>query len=448
MSIARENAAELREQGLDADWAFDAASTPDTPAGVAQAFRSLGSKYHRALRHVALVLMPPALADVPAYIAWLQALLDTGLPERLRVLLVDTLENPLLGALASNNVQSEVHRGRESNVESEDDHNDPRLVVQRPAIDGLATAQDTFASEGGSSPAAVYRNLLMGTLALAEKGSADQVKAKAADALAFVRKQKWADQEVALRIVVAGALLKEKRFNEALTVYAAARAAAIDTLRGGHPAGQKLLLQCWFGQAGVQLAAGDLLAAAASYDEAAVVAQRDKNDILAIEAFRMAGFCLARTEQPQPALERLACAAEVSIGVSPDERATTTLPVALVDMLRIIDAERVARMQQAKRALQQALHAARQACETRGTQLAAAGAPGALESVETEYQNQAHNALTEADRQLLALCADAPPAFTKVLARGQQLLGDDWLVDNDLALPPTPAAPVKKAAKT
>ena len=427
------SADELRAQGLDADWAFDAASTPDTPAGVAQALRSFGSKYHRALRHVVVVLMPPAISDVPAYVAWLQALLDTGLPERLRVLLIDTLENPLLGAL----------------VEAQDDgDNDPRTALQRPAIDGLATAQDTFASEGGSSPAAVYRNLLMGTLTLAEKGTADQVKAKAADALAFVRKQQWADQEVALRIVVAGALLKEKRFNEALTVYTAARAAATDTLRAGHPAGQKLVLQCWFGQAGVHLAAGDARAAADSYDEAAVVAQRDHNHILAIEAFRMAGFCLARAGDTTAALERLACAAEIGIGVSPDERATTTLPVALVDMLRIIDADRVARMQQAKRVLQQALDAARQACEKRGAQLAAAGAPGALETVEAERQAAADNALDEADRQLLALAAGAPPAFTKVLARGQQLLGDDWLVDNDLALPPTPAPTPAKATTT
>lgn len=424
---------ELRSQGLDTDWAFDPAATPDTPAGVAQALRSFGSKYQRALRHLVLVLLPPTLADVPAYVAWLQALLDTGLPERLRVLLVDTTENPLLGDLVR------------SQDEQDKTCEDERVRVQRPAIDGLDTAQDAFAAEGGSSPAAVYRNLLMGTVALAEKGTANQVKAKAADALQFVRKQKWPDQGVALRILVAGALLKEKRFKEALTVYAAARAAADETVQDKHPAGHKLVLQCCFGQAGVQLAAGDLRAAASSYDEAAVVAQHDQNHTLAIEALRMAAHCLARAGDTQPALTRLVNAAELTVDMDPDARATTTLPVALVDTLRIIDAERVTRMQEVKRVLQQALDAVRVRSESRGAQLAAAGAPQALETVEAERQQQADVALDAADQQMQKLCAAAPLDFVKVLARGQQLLGDDWLVDNDLALPPTPAPAVQKA---
>ena len=414
---------ELRGQGLDTDWSFDPAATPDTPAGVAQALRSFGAKYHRALRHLAVVLLPTSLADVPAYTAWLQGLLDTGLPERLRLLLADPLENPVLGALA--------------------DGRDARVTVQRPAIDGLATAQDTFAQEGGSSPAAIYRNLMMGAVALAEKGSADQVMRKAGDALAFARQQKWPDQEVALRILVAGALLKEGRHGEALTVYAAARAAADDTVKAGHPAGQKLVLQCCFGQAGVHLAAGDLPAAALAYDEAALVAQRDKDAILSIEAFRMAGFCLARAGENTPALERLACASEIGISLKPEARAMTTLPVALVDMLRIIDPARVDRMQQAKRALQQALDQVRQRCETRGAQLAAAAAPQAFETVEAERLQDGGKALDAARQQLLAMAVGAAEPFVRVMARGRQLLGDDWLVDNDLALPPSPVKGAK-----
>ena len=409
---------DLQKQGLATDWAFDPGASPDTPAGVAQALRSFGSKYHRVLRHLVLVLMPPSLADGAAYTAWLKALLDCQLPERLRVLLIDPLENPVLTALTAGD--------------------DPRVVVQRPAIDGLATAQDTFAQEGGSTPAAVFRNLMMGAVALAEKGSANQVKAKAADALAFARQQKWSDQEVGLRILVAGALLKEKRHAEALTVYTAARAAAEDTVKTGHPAGLKLLLQCWFGQAGVHLSADDPRAAAQCYDEAALVAQRDKNPILAIEAFRMAGFCLARAGDKAPALERLACAVDLGAALKPEARAITTLPVALVDTMRIIDPTRVAAMQQAKLALQQDLDAVRQRSEQRGQQLAASGAPNALDIVEAERQQQAEQVAMKAGKRLAAANEGAEPAFVQAAARGRQLLGDDWLIDNDIALPPTP----------
>src|SRR5262245_59578200 len=58
------------------------------------------------------------------------------------------------------------------------------------------------------------------------KAPADQVKAKAADAVAFARKQGWADQEVVIAVLVSGALLKERRFEEALKVNAHAPRAA------------------------------------------------------------------------------------------------------------------------------------------------------------------------------------------------------------------------------
>ena len=65
---------------------------------------------------------------------------------------------------------------------------------------------------------------------LIEKGSADQVKAKAQDALAFARTQQWADQEVAVTMLLAGAFLKEKRFDEAIQAYRSARQAALRTV--------------------------------------------------------------------------------------------------------------------------------------------------------------------------------------------------------------------------
>src|SRR5690606_7200054 len=135
--------------------------------------------------------------------------------------------------------------------------------------------------------AGVFRNLMMGVASLLEKGSADQVKAKALDALAFARKHGWADQEVVLRVLVGGAMLKESRHQEAIGIYRSARAAALRAAGADHPAGHKLVLQTWFGEAGAALAGGDANAAARCYDEAAVVAQQDQNPILAIEAFRM-----------------------------------------------------------------------------------------------------------------------------------------------------------------
>ncbi|MGH8551384.1 MAG: tetratricopeptide repeat protein [Methylococcales bacterium] len=146
-------------------------------------------------------------------------------------------------------------------------------------------------------PAGVFRNLLIGLMTLVEKGTAEQVKIKAIDALRFARRHNWADQEVVVTMLLAGALLKEKRFDSALNGYRRARQVAEKVTVEGHPAGRDLVLQTWFGQASAHLAAGQFEEAANCYDQAAILAQQIPNLILGIEAFRMGCFCFNRLDE-------------------------------------------------------------------------------------------------------------------------------------------------------
>ena len=194
--------------------------------------------------------------------------------------------------------------------------------------------QETFAQEAAAGPAGVFRNYLMGLVTLVEKGSADQVKAKAIDAFAFAHQQGWADQEVVVRMLYAGALLKEKRCDEAVKIYGGARESAAAAAAEGHPAGRQLVLQTWFGEAGAHLAAGDVDQAAACYDQAAIVAKEIPNVILTIEAYRMGMFCHARLSQRDRAIERGVSALQEADLLKPEARVMTTLPIAAIDLLR------------------------------------------------------------------------------------------------------------------
>lgn len=407
---------DLPKQGLPADWHFDPAATADTPAGMAQALLSFGSKYHQAVGHLTLVLHPLKVASSASWVDWLTGLLDVGLPERLRVLVIEIEEYARVRPLLA--------------------RSDPRVLVQDLGLDMATLAQETFAQEKTTGPAGTFRNLLMGVVTLAEKGSADQVKAKAVDALKFTQAQKWPDQEVAVRILVAGALLKESRHAEAIKVYEVARQAAEACVQIKHPAGHKLVLQTWFGQAGAQLAQGDDRAAATSYDEAATVAQLDNNPILAIEGFRMAGFCLARAGERDPALQRGECAVGVAQALPPEARAMTTIGVCIVDMLRLLEPDRVQQMQQVKRQLKGALDQIRDRAEPRGAELVAQGHPDALAQVDKEQEQQRARVIDHARGLLDQLATSGTEPFVGWVRQGDELLGGDWMLANDLALPP------------
>jgi hypothetical protein len=397
---------DLATQGLGTDWRFAVADAPDTAAGAMDALRSFGSKYHNTIRHLVGALTPTAVANDQFFVGWLLRALATDLPERLRLVIVDSIEHPRFSKL----------------VEA----NDPRVAQRAPAVDGLATAQETFAQEAAVGPAGVFRNYLMGVVSLLEKGTADQVKAKAIDAFNFARAQKWPDQEVVLRVLVAGALLKESRHTEAIGVYRAAREAAEEAVAGTHPAGQKLVLQTWFGEAGAHLGAGDPLSAAKCYDEAALVAQKDLNPILAIEAYRMGAFCHARADAQEEAIRRSVRALEVGERLKPEARAMTSLPIASVDLLRTLEPERIRLLEESKGRLEQRLVEARRAAEEGAADLERNPDPTTARRIESMLGQQTESARAEAERELESVVTEASPSFRDHFARARALLGADW----------------------
>lgn len=313
--------------------------------------------------------------------------------------------------------------------------------MQQPTIDALAVAQETFAQEKTTGPAGVFRNLMMGVVTLIETGSADQVTAKAKDAVAFARKQQWLDQEVALRIMVAGALLKESRHAEAVQVYHGARETAQVARAAQHPAGVKLVLQTWFGEAGAHLAAKDHTKAAACYDSAAELAIDSKDVVLAVEAYRMSGFCFAKAGDAEAALGRLHASLDLGRHLKPEARGMTTLPIAAMDLLRVLDAERVVCMQQVRARLDERLEQAGDDLEQR----AQTALPSETAELERRHEEQLERAYARGDAELAQLVAAAAQPFSEGFQRGRELLGEGWPLDNAIALP-APAKMQESAA--
>lgn len=416
----------LKAEGLPVDWHFDPAASPGTPAAFVAALRSFGSKYHHSIGHLVSVLMPVAMTDEAAFADWVLRALAVDWPERMRILLIDSLENPRFQRLL--------------------DAKHPRIELSRPQVDGLTVAQETFAQEPVQGPAGVFRNHLTGLLALTEKGTADQVKAKAKDALVYVRRQQWLDQEVVVRLLVAGALLKENRHDEAVQVYRSARQVAQQVAEQGHPAGNKLVLQTWFGEAGAHLAKGDAETAGLCYDQAAPLAQRDRNGILGIEAFRMGAYCRARTGDVAGALERGRCAYALGEQLKPEARGMTTLPLTGIDLLRALDPERVALMEQVKANLQERTRSAGKTLEEQLQGLGGTATAEAEGAIEQAYLAAIDELKAESATRLDHIVADADETFRTLFARSRELLGNDWPLFSELGLMAPAAEQQVKAA--
>ncbi len=400
---------DLTQQGITPDWQFNSNEIPDSALGFIQSLSSFESKHRNTIGNVVAVLMPSQVVEDDLFASWLTRVLAAELPRRLRLVVLDSLETSRLSQL--------IGSGNEL------------IHVDTPKINALTTAQETFAQEAATGPAGVFRNLLMGLMTLVEKGPIEKVRAKASDALVFARREKWKDQEVVITMLVAGALLKEQCYDEAIKEYKGARKAANLSAAEGHPSGQQMSLQTWFGEAGVYLAAEDLEGAVECYDHAATLAQELPDIILAVEAFRMGSFCLARMKNFNSAIDRGLNALTMGEQLEPDMRSNTSLPIAALDLLRIIDLKTVEKMEDVKYQQEISINEANKKAEQSIEKLEQNTNNQLFEEVEKKLEEENIQSEQGAVSQIDTLAVNGTELFKKVFGKARELLGRSWPLD-------------------
>lgn len=398
---------DLKQQGLPIDWRGAHGDYADSAAGTLAMFQSFAEYYQGQMRYFAPVLSPGQVASSSGLEQWLDTALRAPIPDRLRLCLVDHTEDKRWQALAER-------------------HGKAVRVIDAP-IDMFDIARQTAAqSSGGAGPGAAYRAMLADVMTLLEKGSAAQTAARADKAMKLVQREQWHDQQVVLHMAVAGAHLKQAEHSEAIHRYRAARECAIAAEAAKHPAGANLIMQTWFGEAGVWLSAHQPVRASEAYTQAAAVARRVPNAMFALEGLRMAGYCLAQDGQVEPARERYLAAVAEARAMPPADRPLTTLALLLQDMLRLQDAPRAERIAQYAPAYQQEVAEALQQAEAQSARLGPRPAPAALEKIEKELLTRYELAFRKLCDQRERLIAGGDVFFRKVVALARDYLHPAW----------------------
>lgn len=398
---------DLKQQGLPVDWRGAHADYPDSAAGVLAMFQSFAEYYRGQMRYFAPVLAPGQVASSSGLEQWLDAALRAPIPDRLRLCLLDHVEDKRWQALAER-------------------HGQAVRVIDAP-IDMFDIARQTAAqASGGAGPSTAYRAMLADVMTLLEKGNAAQTAARADKALKLVQREQWHDQQVVLHMAVAGAHLKQAQHPEAIHRYRAARECALAAEAAQHPAGTNLIMQTWFGEAGVWLSAHQPVRASEAYAQAAAVARRVPNAMFALEGLRMAGYCLAQDGQIEPARERYLAAVAEAKAMPPADRPLTTLALLLQDMLRLQDPTRAERIAQCAPTYRQEVADALQQVEAQSARLGAQPAPAALDKIETDLLTRYELAFRKLCDQRERLIAGGDVFFRKVVALGRDYLHPAW----------------------
>lgn len=217
-------------------------------------------------------------------------------------------------------------------------HASARVYRSKVPVEGWKVAAATFNSEPAKNEAAEYRNLMITVFSTLEKGTANEVNASARPALDFAREQKWPEQEAALRMIVAGAYLKECNFEKAITVYQAALGFIVSDLRGTAMA-YPLATQCLIGEAGTKLVANDFEGAKEAYLKVCEMAKIQGDPKTEVDMQRLAAFCCQQSHDKDGALNHGVQALKSSQSLSIEDRQFSTASTAATDLLKTTDSE-------------------------------------------------------------------------------------------------------------
>jgi hypothetical protein len=393
-----------------ADWRYEPDSLPDSPQAFIQSLNALAQHHEDQLRTLVAVIMPTTIASEAAWTSWLGRALQISLVPQLRLIVIDLQEHPRCVALA------------------ESTH--PQLHVDPVPIDAIDLAAETFAQEPATGAAGVFRNLLTGLFNLVDKGTPEQVKLKAADAIEYARQNELPDQEVVVRLMSAGAMLKAKNLDESVTHYRHARLCAEKLIETDHPAARDLVLQGWFGEASAHFAADNLPETIRCYQEAESVAASIPKPILWIESLRMGAFCHRLNNDDEGAMQCCERALKVGEQMQPEARIVTTLPLVGMELLRILDHSRTRKMERIKTQLDTDLTRYYDEMEQTAIRLETdPDGQNGLKALESQLQKQSEAREQTADKKIIKLTRAGNHLYIKAFEHLRSLLWETWPLD-------------------
>ena len=127
-----------------------------------------------------------------------------------------------------------------------------------------------------------------------QAGKLDQAKQFAQEAQEIAHVNFWPHLEVAAFLGLANAMLANQAFGEIFPVYTQAREAAKRAEQEDDTLGKRLAIQAWMSEGAARIADDDYPMAMQAYQSGATIGVEIEDHILALESWRMAGYCAER----------------------------------------------------------------------------------------------------------------------------------------------------------
>lgn len=262
-------------------------------------------------------LSPDEIQDEALWEKWLSSALSDEIPSGVRIMLLDLSKRPVFDRLATSF---------------------PQLVCTiRPKLDMEAAMRELAATGDPKHPGVQYRQLFVELTQQASKGNLQEMKRIGEAAVSIAFREQWMYLQVAAYMAMANGYLGSKKEKEANESYDLAIRFAEPAWKEGDDLAGKLLAQTLLCKGSVYLGQKNYPEAGKIYRNATQPANSVKDDMLEMEAWRLAGLCDDMNGEQKEAWSCYSNALDAGAKLDDAVRPHSTLPYLGQAMLRLAE---------------------------------------------------------------------------------------------------------------
>lgn len=216
-------------------------------------------------------LSPQDLTDVSQWEAWLMEVVKAGVPRKLKLMVIDTVDYPCFNALSEKYPEA--------------------VITIQPELNMSSALQQIAAKGNPRLPDVKFRKAFVGLTQAVAKGNLTALNRMSRRAMDIAQLNKWPHLEVATLMTVAGAYLGKRQYDQAMAMYRQAEQVVGRSYPSSDKLGANLASKVAFAQGSTLIAAKDFKKAALLFENTVATAERSDDRFFQMEAWRLAGYC-------------------------------------------------------------------------------------------------------------------------------------------------------------
>jgi hypothetical protein len=302
----------LRAEGMELNW-----QVPDGPRpALLLVLQELAKFLADRIDLIGLMLTPGDIEKDTDWLEFLRSLVQAGIPERVRLILVDTYDYELYAPLAAEFPQT--------------------VITIEPQLDMPAAMQELASMGDPEDPAVQYRKLFVEASQAGARKDFEVMQDRAEQALAIAANEGWYHLQVSVLYLLGTTWIGDQQVEKALEEYGRAKTICQSAMAQEEPAARKLLIQVLLASGAAYFTDKKFAEGATEYQEAVVHAREEGDAFLLLESCRMQAYCLERDKQYRSAWESLWEALEAGAQLDEATSANSTLPYVGQALLRLM----------------------------------------------------------------------------------------------------------------